>query len=349
MPNSIEKYLRVKSKKPVDKYKAKATLSEVFLMLFVFAIMLFYSSIAISFQFFHALQAAKSLFENLYYYYQTQEARADSLQALTDYYSKNWEKKHPFDRPGDRYDKNTHTIIPSADFEDWKKKKDLVVPTKFSRDVVFRAGTIIPLPNGDNPFGINVKIDGKTIVHVDAKANIKTDAIDMRYVGKTVTLVKDDGEVLKDNAGVPITYKVLDNIDAKFIPSFLDRSYAKAYYNPNGQCELGQINAVDPEDLYDQCEVVPIAENSGLVFFRKSNKQWSFSLTVMAGEALLGSKQAFNEVISGDAPSPVRGLILVIGDDDVYATISFKARDSKKKGWTTYNMRIRFPAGDRYE
>lgn len=348
MPNPIEKYLRVKSKKPVDKYKAKATLSEVFLMLFVFAIMLFYSSIAISFQFFHALQTAKSLFENLYYYYQAQEARADSLQALTDYYSKNWEEKHPFDRPGERYDKNTHTIIPSADYEDWKKKKDLVVPTKFSRDVVFRAGTVITLPNGDNPFGIDVKIDGKTVVHVDAHTSPKTNAIDMRYVGKTVTLVKDDGEVLKDNAGVPITYKVLDNIDAQFIPSFLDRSYAKAYYNPNGICELGQIIVSDPEDIYDQCEVAPISENSGLIFSRKSNKKWTFSLSVMAGEALLGTKLAFDAVISGTEPSPARGFSILVMDDDVYATVSYKARDSKKKEWKTYNMKIKFPPGDRY-
>ncbi len=352
--SNIQKYLRFISRRAPDKYKKMARLAEVFLMMFVFAVLLAYSSIAISFVFYHALESSKVLFENLYYYSSNQEARADSLQqrsdslqALVVFYTTKWEAKHPKDRPGDRYDSKTGKVIPLEDYDDYLKKKDVPVQTKFSRDIIFRAATKIGLPNGDNNFAVRIVIDGQDIERVEAHKNGSTDKIGMNYVGKTVRILLESGEPLKDNKGQPITYTVLNNIDASFNPSFHPVSYAKAYFNPGGMSEIGVVNVLDPEDLYDNADIQPIG--TGMTFIRKSNKEFKIILNATSAEAIFGSKGAYSDILNGTSTSPVRGFSLSIFDDDVFATISFRARDSKSKEWKNVTKKIKFPPGDRYE
>ena len=347
MTNIVPQRLRFISRRVPDKYKKMAKLAEVFLMMFVFAIFLAYSSIAISFVFYHSLEATKSLFENLYYYSSNQEARADSLQALVDYYQKDWEKKHPKDRPGDRYDSKTQKIIPTSDYDDYLAKKDMPVQTKFSRAIVFRAATSIELPNTDNNFAVRLVIDGQDVERVEANQKMRTEKITMKYKGKTVQLLLDNGEPLKDNKGQPITYKVLDNPDAAFNPSLNPVTYAKAYYNPGGMSEIGMVNVLDLDDLYDNTEIQPFG--TGMAFVRRSNKEFKILLNAVSAEAIFGNKGNFSDIINGIVSSPIRGFSLAVFDDDVYATISFKARDAKSKEWKTVTKKLRFPPNDRYE
>jgi len=176
---------------------------------------------------------------------------------------------------------------------------------------------------------------------------MRTEKITMKYKGKTVQLLLDNGEPLKDNKGQPITYKVLDNPDAAFNPSLNPVTYAKAYYNPGGMSEIGMVNVLDLDDLYDNTEIQPFG--TGMAFVRRSNKEFKILLNAVSAEAIFGNKGNFSDIINGIVSSPIRGFSLAIFDDDVYATISFKARDAKSKEWKTVTKKLRFPPNDRYE